>query len=281
MDTSANLYIVATPIGNLGDITLRAIEILREVGCIAAEDTRHSKKLLAHFNIKKPMLSLHDYNENEQSKILLQRLQKGENIALISDAGTPLISDPGFRLVKMVREAGIKVIPIPCPCAAITALSASGLPTDKFIFEGFLPAKSSARQQRLAELTTEPRTIIFYEAPHRLMTLIKELVNIFGENRPAVVARELTKKFETIYSANLGEIKTWLESDKNQQKGEFVILLHGMKPIKAEKINEKNLQILKILLAELPVKQAASLTAKITGVSKNKLYKAAMELKAE
>jgi len=273
-----NLYIVATPIGNLGDITSRAIEILREVDCIAAEDTRHSKKLLVHFNIKKPMLSLHDYNENERSKILLSRLQKGENIALISDAGTPLISDPGFRLVKMVREAGVTVIPIPGPCAAITALCASGLPTDKFIFEGFLPAKSSARTKRLGKLKTEPRTIIFYEAPHRVIFLIKELINIFGENRPAVVARELTKKFETIYSANLAEIKIWLESDKKQQKGEFVILLHGAKPTKEEKINEKDLQILKTLLTELPVKQAASLTAKITGISKNELYKAAMEL---
>jgi 16S rRNA (cytidine1402-2'-O)-methyltransferase len=277
MDISASLYIVATPIGNLGDITLRAIEVLREVDCIAAEDTRHSKKLLAHFDIKKPMLSLHNYNENEQSKVLLKHLQKGENIALISDAGTPLISDPGFCLVKIVREAGVTVIPIPGPCAAITALCASGLPTDKFIFEGFLPAKSSAREKRLIELKTEPRSIIFYEAPHRVISLITELVNIFGENRSAVIARELTKKFETIYSADLATIKTWLESDKHQQKGEFVILVHGAEKMK-EEINEKNLQILKILLTELPVKQAASLTAKITGISKNKLYKAAMEL---
>jgi len=278
MHTIPSLYIIATPIGNLGDITLRAIETLNQVDCIAAEDTRHSKKLLAHFNIKKPMLSLHDYNENERSKILLQRLKKGENIALISDAGTPLISDPGLQLVKMVREAEIKVVPIPGACAAITALSASGLPTDKFIFEGFLSTKSTARKQRLAKLITEPRTIIFYEAPHRVIKLIGELADIFGGDRLAVIARELTKKFETIYSAKLDEIKTWLLSDINQQKGEFVILLHGIeKKLGAEQAVDP-LQILKTLLTELPVKQAASLTAKITGENKNKLYKIALKL---
>lgn len=275
---TSTLYIVATPIGNLGDITLRAIDVLQQVDCIAAEDTRHSKKLLAHLNIKKPMLALHDYNESARSKVLLQRLAKGENIALISDAGTPLISDPGFRLVNLVRTAGIKVVPIPGPCAAITALSAAGLPTDKFVFEGFLPVTASARQQRLAALTTEQRTLVLYEAPHRVIKLIAALVKIFGADRSAVVARELTKKFETIYSADLGAIQTWLETDHNQQKGEFVILVHGLKAVKQEPISEEELHTLKILLSELSVKQAASLTAKITGQSKNKLYSIATKL---
>ncbi len=274
----AILYIVATPVGNLNDITLRALEVLKQVDCIAAEDTRHSKKLLEHFNIKKPMISLHDYNESERSKVLLKRLQKGENLALISNAGTPLISDPGYRLIKIVRDAGINIVPVPGPCAAITALCASGLPTDKFIFEGFLPTKAVARCKRLEELNSEPRTIIFYESPHRLRFLISDLLNIFGENRHAVLARELTKKFETIYGANLAELKSWLETNKRHQKGEFVILLHGAEPRKETEKNEKTLHILKILLSELSVKQAVILTAKITGVSKNKLYKIAITL---
>jgi 16S rRNA (cytidine1402-2'-O)-methyltransferase len=270
------LYVVATPIGNLSDITLRALEILKQVDCIAAEDTRHSKKLLEHFDIKKPMISLHNYNEGERSKVLLKRLQKGENLALISDAGTPLISDPGYQLIKFVREAKINVVPVPGPCAAITALCVSGLPTDKFIFEGFLPAKAAARRKRLEELITEPRTIIFYEAPHRIKFLINDLLNVFGKNRHAVLARELTKKFETIYGANLSELKSWLEVNKVQQKGEFVILLHGAEPKKTTEINEETLRILKILLSELSVKQAIVLATKITGESKNKLYKVAV-----
>lgn len=270
-----SLYIIATPIGNLGDISLRALETLKTVDCIAAEDTRHSKKLLARFGIKKPMISLHDYNEKERSAVLLKQLQQGQNIALISDAGTPLISDPGYHLVKIIRDAGINIVPIPGPCAAITALCASGLPTDKFIFEGFLPAKSGLRKKHLEELKDEGRTIIFYESPHRLLKSINDMVSIFGENREAVVARELTKKFETIYSANLGKIATWLQSDKNQQKGEFVILIHGADRA-AQKQQINPIQILKTLLTELPVKQAANLTARITGESKNKLYRAAL-----
>jgi 16S rRNA (cytidine1402-2'-O)-methyltransferase len=228
------------------------------------------------------MISLHDYNEKERSKLLLKRLQNGENIALISDAGTPLISDPGYHLVTTIRDAGINVIPIPGPCAAITALCASGLPTDKFIFEGFLPAKSGLRQRRLAELKNEERTIIFYDPPHRLIKTIDELVKIFGANRSAVLARELTKKFETIYSANLDAIKKWLNADIKHKKGEFVILLHGAEKFRRGDrrvaLDERVAQILKILLTELPVKQAANLTAKITGESKNKLYKIALTL---
>jgi 16S rRNA (cytidine1402-2'-O)-methyltransferase len=230
------------------------------------------------------MISLHDYNEKERSEVLLKRLQKNQNIALISDAGTPLISDPGYHLVKTIRDANINIIPIPGPCAAITALCASGLPTDKFIFEGFLPANSGPRQKRMEELKTEQRTIVFYESPHRLIKLINELTKIFGANRSAVLARELTKKFETIYSANLNAIKKWLNADKNRQKGEFVILLHGAEkfPRRGDRLAAHRpitpIQILKILLSELPVKQAANLTAQITGESKNKLYKIALTL---
>ena len=274
-----SLYIIATPIGNLDDISLRALETLKNVDLIAAEDTRHSKKLLAHFNIKKPMISLHDYNEKERSKVLLKRLQKDQNIALISDAGTPLISDPGYHLVTTIRDANINIIPIPGPCAAITALCASGLPTDKFIFEGFLPVKPGLRKKRLEELKNDTRTIIFYESPHRLIKTINELTKIFGANRPTVLARELTKKFETIYSANLDAIQKWLTVDPNHQKGEFVILIHGAcKGDRRVALDRRVAQILKILLTELPVKQAAHLTAQITGESKNKLYKIALTL---
>ncbi|KPJ67993.1 MAG: hypothetical protein AMJ43_00825 [Coxiella sp. DG_40] len=272
------LYVVATPIGNLNDVTLRALETLKKVDHIAAEDTRHSKKLLQHFGIKKPMISLHNYNERERSKVLLKRLQKGEDLALISDAGTPLISDPGYRLVKLIRNVGINIVPIPGPCAAITALCVSGLPTDKFIFEGFLPMKAVARCKRLQELISEPRTIIFYEAPHRMKFLISDLLNVFGKDRHAVLARELTKKFETIYGASLSELKSWFEMNKARQKGEFVVLLHGAELKRGIEINEEALHILKILLRELAVKQAVILTAKITGVSKNKLYKVAITL---
>lgn len=273
------LYIVATPIGNLADISQRALDVLKAVDLVAAEDTRHSGKLLAHFGIKKPMLSLHEYNETERGKIMLQKLLKGKNIALISDAGTPLISDPGYRLVKTVKKNNIPVIPIPGACAAITALCASGLPTNSFVFEGFLPAKTTARQKRLEELKTETKTLIFYETPHRLMHTIGDLLMVFGGNRIAVLARELTKKFETIRLAPLKELQAWLKQDSNQQKGEFVILIHGATAPKKDQLDEKTDNILKILLKELSAKQAAGLTAKITGKSKNMLYKLAMKLK--
>jgi len=272
------LYIVATPIGNLGDMSARAIETLKSVDYIAAEDTRHSHKLLVHFAIHTPVLSLHEHNESERSEKLLENLlNKGQTIALISDAGTPLISDPGHRLVKKARQHKIPVIPIPGPCALITALSASGLNCEQFIFEGFLPEKKIARQKKLDTLRYETRTLIFYEAPHRILDLIEDMLAIFGAQRRVVLARELTKTFETIHEGNLEELTTWLNNDRNQQRGEFVVLVEGNK----ESLQHSDLEIqriLKLLLDELPIKQAAALAAKITHGKKNKLYAQALAL---
>lgn len=272
------LYIVATPIGNLNDITLRALEILKAVDIIAAEDTRHSRILLNHYDIHTQILALYDFNEKKQSAELLDYLLQGKNVALISDAGTPLISDPGYNLVNIVRSHNLKVIPIPGPSAVITALCASGLPTAKFIFEGFLPAKTREQQKRLQELITESRTIIFYESAHRLLQLIDNLISTFGKERYVVVARELTKTFETIHGASLVELKNWLETDPNQQKGEFVILVQGAKNVTEIDfvLDEKTRHILTILLSELPTKQAVNLAAKITQVPKKQLYKFAI-----
>jgi 16S rRNA (cytidine1402-2'-O)-methyltransferase len=271
------LFIVATPIGNLEDITLRALTVLRSVDRIAAEDTRHSQKLLANFQIKKPLIALHDYNETDRSNSLLKYLNAGEDLALISDAGTPLISDPGYHLVKLVRAAGIKVIPIPGACAVIAALSASGLPTDRFNFEGFLPAKTSARQSRLEQLKGVTATLVFYEAPHRLSATIDDLIKSFGGDRQAVIAKELTKQFETIYAETLAAIKIWLEVDLNHQKGEFVILVHGATTKAQQKLSAETLRVFAVLKKELPLKQAAKLTAEITGSSKNLIYKTALD----
>ncbi|WP_218814324.1 16S rRNA (cytidine(1402)-2'-O)-methyltransferase [Rickettsiella endosymbiont of Dermanyssus gallinae] len=272
------LYIVATPIGNLGDMSARAIETLKSVDYIAAEDTRHSHKLLVHFAIDTPVLSLHEHNESECSEKLLEKLlKKGQTIALISDAGTPLISDPGYRLVKKVRQHNIPVIPIPGPCALITALSASGLNCEQFIFEGFLPEKKVARQKKLDALRYETRTLIFYEAPHRILDLVEDMLAIFGAQRIVVLARELTKTFETIHEGNLEELTTWLNNDKNQQRGEFVVLVEGNK--ESPQHSDLEIQrILKLLLDELPIKQAAALAAKITHGKKNKLYAQALAL---
>jgi 16S rRNA (cytidine1402-2'-O)-methyltransferase len=265
------LFLVATPIGNLGDITLRALETLKQVDLIAAEDTRHSSKLLQHFGIKTPLTSLHDYNEIKSSQFICGQLQQGKNIALISDAGTPLISDPGYHLVKTVRENNFQVIPIPGACAAITALSAAGLPTDKFVFAGFLPAKSKQQLQQLNELITETRTLIFYESPHRLLQTINNMLAVFGSDRYVVIAKELTKIFETIYGNTLSKVQNWLLTDPARQKGEFVILVKGAE--KTVTINPEILRILKLLAKDLPSKQAATLTAQITGANKNQLYR--------
>ncbi|MFZ0219415.1 MAG: 16S rRNA (cytidine(1402)-2'-O)-methyltransferase [Candidatus Aquirickettsiella sp.] len=276
MSKIPSLYIVATPIGNLEDFSKRAKEILQNVDQIAAEDTRHSQKLLRHFGITTPLISLHEHNETTSSKILLDCLKKNLSIALISDAGTPLISDPGYRLVKLVRQHGIPVIPIPGPCALITALCASGLACDRFIFEGFLSGKISARQKKLQEFLYETRTIIFYEAPHRILKLIDDMIAVFGPKRYVVLARELTKTFETIHGATLEGLKTWLNSDKNQQKGEFVVLVEGAEYLSPYEIDTR--RILSILLDELPIKQATSLAAKITHEKKNKLYALALAI---
>lgn len=276
MSKAPSLYVVATPIGNLEDFSPRAIKILKNVDQIAAEDTRHSQKLLKHFGIITPLVSLHEHNETTFSKILLDCLKKKQSIALISDAGTPLINDPGYRLVKLVRKHGIPVIPIPGPCALITALCASGLACDRFIFEGFLPGKSTARQKKLLEFLYETRTIVFYEAPHRILALINDMLDVLGPKRYVVLARELTKTFETIHGDNLEQLKIWLNSDKNQQKGEFVILVEGAEYFNPNEINTQ--RVLEILLNELPIKQATYIAAKITHEKKNKLYALALTI---
>ena len=267
------LYIVATPIGNLADITHRAIDVLQQVDVIAAENTRHSRRLLQHFNISKRLIALHEHNEQQQSTLLLKRIAQGESIALISDAGTPLISDPGYRIVQQAHAESIQVVPIPGPSALIAALSAAGLPTDKFLFNGFLPVKSIARQDYLTSLQQVTHTLIFYEAPHRIIATMSDMITVFGSQRQAVIARELTKTFETIYQAPLDQLLQWLIADTHQQKGEFVVLVHGYTNIAKEEMNVQTQNMLIILAKELPLKQAAKLTAEITGEKKNMLYK--------
>lgn len=276
MSKISGLYVIATPIGNLEDFSPRAINTLQNVNQIAAEDTRHSHKLLKHFGIVTSVISLHEHNEAVSSKLLLDCLKKNQSIALISDAGTPLINDPGYRLVKLAHQHGIPVIPIPGPCALITALCASGLTCDRFIFEGFLPGKSIARQKKLLEFIHETRTIIFYEAPHRILELIDDMLAVFGPKRYVVLARELTKTFETIYGDNLEQLKIWLNLDRNQQKGEFVVLVEGAEYLNPYEIDKQ--RILRILLDELPIKQATSIAAKITHEKKNKLYALALAI---
>lgn len=268
------IFVVATPIGNLADISQRALEVLRSVDKIAAEDTRHSKQLLAHYGITTPLIALHEHNEREISRKLLDT---GINIALISDAGTPLISDPGYHLVRFAHEMNIPVVPIPGPSALICALSASGLPTDRFCFEGFLPAKKTARDQALQDLVYETRTMVFYEAPHRILETICAMRLIFGAERLAAIAREMTKQFETIQHGTLAKLEHFVSGDANQQRGEIVLVVAGHQQQKSE-LNSETIRILKILLDELPVKQAAAMAAKITGISKNVLYDAAVQL---
>ncbi|WP_342244150.1 16S rRNA (cytidine(1402)-2'-O)-methyltransferase [Pseudomonas sp. OTU5201] len=275
---SGTLYVVATPIGNLDDITARALRVLREVALIAAEDTRHSARLLQHFGIETPLAACHEHNERDQGGRFLARLQAGDDVALISDAGTPLISDPGFHLVRQARAAGIAVVPVPGACALIAALSTAGLPSDRFIFEGFLPAKANARRGRLDELKEESRTLIFYEAPHRLLESLEDMRGVFGGDRPAVLARELTKTFETLKGAPLDELCGWVAADSNQQRGECVVLVQGWQAPEGEgALSAEALRVLDLLLAEMPVKRAAALAAEITGVRKNLLYQAALE----
>jgi len=274
---TASLYIVATPIGNLSDMSARAIEVLQEVAVIAAEDTRHSGHLLQHFSINTPMISVHEHNEQQRCETILTRLQQGESVALISDAGTPLISDPGYRLVSFVREHGIDVIPVPGSCALITALSASGLPSDRSSFEGFLPAKQGARRQILETLANESRTLIFYESPRRLQASLTDMKDVIGEQRQACIARELTKLHETITTKPLLELLEWVSSDHYQQKGECVVLIEGIKEQLDSSDTEVN-RILSLLLKELPVKKAAAITASLLEVSKNKAYDMALKL---
>ena len=270
------LYVVATPIGNLGDISIRARDILAGVDCIAAEDTRHSSRLLQHYGINTHCVALHEHNERKVTDKLLQQVQDGQNLALISDAGTPLLSDPGYHLVKEARSRGISVVPVPGACALIAALSASGLPTDCFHFDGFLPVKSGARCKQLAALKNYIGTLIFYESPHRIEETIQDMLTVFGAKREVVLARELTKTYETIHGDTLGALSTWLAEDPNQRKGEMVILVHGAEKQDESEITLEAERILGILQRDLPVKQAAALTAEITGIKKNRLYQHAI-----
>lgn len=275
-----SLYVVATPIGNLDDISARALRILREVALIAAEDTRHSARLLQHFGIQTPLAACHEHNERDQGGRFLARLQAGEDVALISDAGTPLISDPGYHLVRQARAAGIAVVPVPGACALIAALSAAGLPSDRFIFEGFLPAKAAGRRARLEQVREEPRTLIFYEAPHRILECLQDMREVFGDDRPALLARELTKTFETLQGLPLAELCEWVAADSNQQRGECVVLVAGWQaPEGEEAVSAEALRVLDLLLSEMPLKRAAALAAEITGVRKNVLYQVALERK--
>jgi len=273
------LSIVATPIGNREDISARALGVLKAVSLIAAEDTRHSKKLLAHYGIGTPLLSVHEHNEREVAGRLVQRLLAGEDIALISDAGTPLISDPGFHLVRVARRAGIRVIPLPGPSALVAALSVSGLPTDRFAFEGFLPAKQAARRQRLQGLAATTATLVFYESSHRILDCLADMSACLGGAREASIARELTKTFETVLTGTLSGLHEQLRADSHQQKGEFVVMVQGAPPRDPAEVDAVSGQVLAILMSELPLKQAVSLAARITGASRNVLYQQGLKLK--
>lgn len=273
----AVLYVVATPIGNLEDISERARRVLREVDMIAAEDTRHSRGLLAHLGVSRPMLSLHEHNERGQVELLLAALAEGRSIALVADAGTPLISDPGYVLVREVRRRGYRVVPIPGPSALISALSVAGLPTSAFVFEGFPPREAAKRLEWLRRLAREPRTLVFYEASHRILDSLRDLVIVMGAGREARLARELTKIYETILDGTLEELVRRLEQDPEQRRGEFVVLVAGA-PVESGQDEglQEALRILALLRRQLPMKQALGLTVEITGVKRNRLYREAL-----
>jgi len=268
---SGTLFVVATPIGNLGDLSPRALETLKAVSAICAEDTRHTRQLLAHFGVERPLLALHEHNEDEIAERLVARLRAGESLALVSDAGTPLISDPGFRLVRAARAAGIKVSPLPGPSALIAALSVAGLPSDRFVFEGFLPAKAAARRERLAALAAETRTLVFYESAHRIEETLADAVAAFGAQRLATIARELTKLFETVLDGRLEGLVARVAADPNQRKGEFVLLIQGAGEDADAKIAE-GLRLYAKLSEHLPPSTAAKLAAELSGAPRKALY---------
>ena len=272
-DLTGILYIVATPIGNLQDITQRALDTFAQVDLIAAEDTRHSGLLLSHYGIKKPFFALHDHNEQEKAHILVEKLKQGSHIALISDAGTPLISDPGFHLVRQCREAGIRVVPLPGACAAITALCASGIASDRFCFEGFLPAKSKARKDKLENIAEEDRTLIFYESTHRILDTLEDMQSVLGEERYIVLAREITKTWETITGNTIKNLREWLLEDTNRTKGEMVLIVEGKpKSDNNDEISSQAVKALELIAEELPLKKAAAIVAELYGYKKNALY---------
>ncbi|GAB2669879.1 16S rRNA (cytidine(1402)-2'-O)-methyltransferase [Arenimonas aestuarii] len=262
---------VATPIGNLGDLTARAREVLASVDAICAEDTRHTRQLLGALGIERPLLALHEHNEADVAWKLVERLKAGDSLALVSDAGTPLVSDPGYRLVREVRAAGLRVIPLPGPCAAIAALSVAGLPSDRFCFEGFLPAKASGRRERLTALAREPRTLVFYESSHRIEECLADLVAIFGPEREAVLARELTKLFETVLGDTLGELAERVAADDNQRKGEFVLVVRGCEDDGEARLIEGQ-RIYAKLAEHLKPSVAARLAADLSGAPRKALY---------
>ncbi|USD37905.1 16S rRNA (cytidine(1402)-2'-O)-methyltransferase [Ferrimonas sp. SCSIO 43195] len=276
MESKPTLYIVPTPIGNLDDITQRALTVLAQVDLIACEDTRHSGKLLSHFGIKTKTLSVHDHNERQRAQWLISKLDSGESIALVSDAGTPLISDPGYHLVSQVRAAGHPVVPLPGPCAATTALCAAGLPSDRFSFEGFLPAKSKGRQDKLQALLQEPRTMIFYESPRRVLDTLADVVAVMGPDRDVVLAREITKTFETIEGRPAAQLLEWLQEDDNRTRGEMVLMIAGFR-MQDDTLPAETVKALKLLAQELPLKKAAAITAELFGQKKNALYKYGLE----
>lgn len=270
------LYVVATPIGNLGDITERALEVLRSVDLIAAEDTRHSAVLLRHFAIETPLTAYHDHSSDRELERIGRIVAEGGSVALISDAGTPMISDPGYRLTRYAHQHSLPVVPIPGASAAIAALSASGLPTDRFTFEGFLPAKSVARRKRLEALADADATMVFYEAPHRVLDTLDDMVAVFGEDREALLARELTKRFETVRQAPLAQLCAFVRGDDNQRRGEVVLLVAG-RPRGEASLDAAAERLLRDLAAELPPKRAAAIVAQYTGLKKNALYRLLIE----
>lgn len=268
---AGGLYVVSTPIGNLGDISARALETLRTVDLICAEDTRHTRQLLAHFGIERPLQALHEHNEAAQAAALVTRMQAGERMALVSDAGTPLLSDPGFRLVRAAREAGLTVSPVPGASALLAALAVSGLPCDRFCFEGFLPAKGAARRERLAALSSEARTLVCYESAHRISETLDDCVTVFGGERPAALARELTKLFETVLTGPLQDVRTRVQSDPDQRRGEFVLMIAGVEDdLAARTLDGRRLYAR--LAEHLPPAKAARLAAELSGAPRKALY---------
>lgn len=281
MHTCGTLYVVATPIGNLGDITQRALEVLRSVDLVAAEDTRHSGQLLTRLGIKAHYVAVHEHNEQQVGARLVADIQGGKNVALVTDAGTPAISDPGTWLVAAAHAAGITVVPVPGASAVVCALSAAGVDAPHWLFYGFLPAKSSARRNALTALASLPYVLVFYEAPHRILDCVADLAETLGGTRRVTLARELTKLFESIHSLPLGEAQAWLEADPNRQKGEFVLIVEGAPAADADEDAVRLRDTLAVLLEELPVKQAAQLAAKLTGLKKNAAYTLALQMKEE
>jgi len=276
---TGQLYIVATPIGNLDDFSPRAIATLQKVDLIAAEDTRHSGHLLKQHDINTHCIALHEHNESQSAEKVIQLIKEGKNIALISDAGTPLVSDPGYFLVKLAHQEKIPVIPIPGPSALIAALSAAGLATDRFCFEGFVPSKSSQRQKFYAQRQKEPRTMVFYETPHRIVDSLTDLCEQLGAQRTVVLARELTKTFETIRNDSAQALLEWVKADSNQQKGEIVLVVQGYREPESDTLSEQTEHVLRVLLSELSLKQAVKLTVDITSEKKKKVYNFALSLK--